>query len=173
MVKLFLKLRACLVNKTRGSSIICMILLYGTMHYDQPEPLLIALDTQTSTACRPKFSTSSMGRYCDQPDGSILSKPWVAALHVMTCGSELLQQHRQEGQPPQARPPADKEADLHLWLVENKLDPHSFKFGLANHLFPCRYSTQDRSLGRIFCGDILRKRDKVIKIKKTILGAYL
>jgi hypothetical protein len=50
-------------------------------------------------------------------------------------GSMLLQQHRREGRPPWARPPADEEADICLWRVENKLNPHSIKSGLANHYF--------------------------------------
>jgi hypothetical protein len=66
-------------------------------------------------------------------DGPILPKSWVAAFHVMTRGSKLLQQHRREGRPPRARPSADEEADFRLWLVENKSNPHSFKFRLLDH----------------------------------------
>jgi hypothetical protein len=116
------------------------------------EPLRAALDTVASPACRPKVLTRSMRRYRDQPDGPVLPKTWVAALHMTTHGSELLQQHRQEGRPPRARHPVDEEAGLRHYLIENKSNPHSIKSGSANHMLPCRYSTRDQSLGLIFWG---------------------
>jgi hypothetical protein len=114
------------------------------------EQLPVPLDPVPSKVYRHKVPTPFMGRYCDQPDGPILPKSWVTELHVTTRGSKLLQRHQQEGQPPQARPPADEEADFRHWLVENKLNPHSIKSGSANHWLPCYYSTRDRSLGRTF-----------------------
>jgi hypothetical protein len=66
------------------------------------EPLPVVLDTVAFPAYRPKVPTLSIGRYHDQPDGPILPKSWVAALHVTTRGNKLLQQHQREGWPPRA-----------------------------------------------------------------------
>jgi hypothetical protein len=110
------------------------------------ELLPIALDSVASPARRPKVPIPFMCRYCDQPDNRILSKSWVVALRV-TCGSELLQ-----GRSCRARPPTYEDAHLHLWLVENKSNPHAIKSRSVNHWLPRHYSIQDLSLGHTFWG---------------------
>jgi hypothetical protein len=130
------------------------------------EQLPVPLDPVASKVYRHKVPTLFMGRYRNQPDGPILPKSWVAALHVTTRGSKLLQKHQREGQPPLAQPPADEEAEFRLWLVENKLNPHSIKSESANHWLPCYYSTRDRSLGRTFFYNFWGGRKREIRFSK-------
>jgi hypothetical protein len=98
----------------------------------------------------------------------LISRPTRRPHAPQIMGRSAPHDDARERPPPVAptRRPASPRSDLHLWLVENKSNPHSIKSRLTNHWLPCRYSTQYRSLGTLFLGIFGSEGGREIRFSK-------